>query len=541
MATTRRVPARRFGRAVATTVALVLLAAACGGDGGDGDGGVDAGAPASTTPPTLAAETETPPATPTGVLRMSSTLYPLSLDPQRDTNFKGVWFYPMYDSLTMQDAKGELQPWLATAWERPDPLTWRFTLRDDVTFHDGSAFDAGVVKKNLDRTKADKASPHASVVAPIDEVVVVDPTTVEVKFSRPSPAFPVEMSNNAGMMVSGKAIEEGRDLTRSPAGSGGWIWDESKSVPQQSETYNANPDYWNPGVVHVQQVVITHINDINARHNALEGGQIDIVDDGAIGRRADLEAKGFRAIGYPVTMEAIIIMDRNGTITPELADPKVREAISWLIDREGYLDAVHNGEGSAVAGLFPPGVKWHDPTLDTARTYDVAKAKQLLEEAGVGDGFTVRVPTYAALDQKLGAFAQMLAPAGITVELVQVQSGVIAAEYRQGKWAMGYALPRQSHPFTQYAQYFSNAGTYNPFGMTDTADLDPRVIEAAQLDDDEAKPLWDAIQRDELEKNLLMPMGHTGIISYLGPNVRGDAFVGAEQPSPHPHGLWLSS
>lgn len=524
----------RRARITAALLGVALIAVACGG--GD-DSGDESAAQSSTTEQ----ETEQPPATPTGVLRMSSTLYPLSLDPQRDTNFKGVWFYPMYDSLTMQDAKGEPQPWLATSWERPDPLTWRFTLRTDVTFHDGSHFDATVVKKNIDRTKADKASPHAAVVAPITEVVVVDPTTVEVKFKTPSPAFPTEMSNNAGMMVSGQAIDSGADLTRAPAGSGGWILDASKSIPQQSETYNANPNYWNPDVVHVQQIVITHINDINARHNALESGQIDIVDDGAIARTKDLESKGFESIAFPVTMEGIIIMDRTGKLQPELANPKVREAIAWLVDREGYLEAVHNGEGSDVAGLFPPGIKWHVEGLDEARDVDLQKAKALLAEAGYANGFTVQMPSYAALDQKIGAFAQMVAPAGIKVELIQSQSGVVAAEYRQGKWAIGYALPRQTHPFSQFQQYLNNSGTYNPFGATDTADLQAKVNQAAAMDDDAAKPLWDEIQREAIEKNILLPLGHTGIIAFLSEKVHGDAYLGGEQPSPHPHGLWISS
>ncbi|MEA3215181.1 MAG: peptide/nickel transport system substrate-binding protein, partial [Acidimicrobiia bacterium] len=467
---------RPWVRLLAALAGCAMVTAACGGGGGSGPG--EEGA----TPSSGAIQEQAkPPAAPTGTLRMTSTLYPLSLDPQRDTNFKGTWFYPMYDSLTMQDAKGEPQPWLATSWQRPDPTTWRFKLRTDVVFHDGSAFDATVVKKNIERTKSDKASPHASIFAPVSEVVVVDPQTVDIRFSTPSPAFPLEMSNNAGMMVSGKAIDSGADLTRSPAGSGGWIWDASKSIPNQSETYNANPNYWNKAVVHVQQIVVTHINDINARHNALESGQIDIVDDGALGRKKDMEAKGFRSLSFPVTFEGIIIMDRAGKISPELANPKVREAITWLIDREGYLSAVHNGEGSAAAGLFPPGSKWHDPSLDKHRDVDVAKAKKLLGEAGYPNGFSVRVPSYAALDQKLGAFAQMLAPAGIKVELVQVQSGVIAAEYRQGKWAIGYSLPRQAHAFTQYAQYISPKATYNAFALTDLDDLATKAQQAAAL------------------------------------------------------------
>lgn len=528
---------RTKARVLIALACVGLIAASCGGDDGGG-GAASETTEAKTVTSGSLVETEKPPAEPTGVLRMSSTLYPLSLDPQRDTNFKGVWFYPMYDSLTMQDAKGEPQPWLATSWERPDPLTWRFKLRTDVTFHDGSKFDATVVKKNIERTKADKASPHASIVAPIKEVVVVDPATVDVKFTTASPAFPIEMSNNAGMMVSGKAIDEARDLTRDPQGSGGWIWDKAASVPNQSETYNANPNYWKKDVVHVRQIVITHINDITARHNALEAGQIDVVDDGAPGRRKDLESKGFKAIGFPVTMEGIIIPDRGGNLTPELGNPKVREAITWLIDRKGYLAAVHNGEGTANAGTYPPGTKWHNASLDEFRKVDVAKAKALMAEAGVSE-FTIKMPSYAALDQKLQAFATMVKPAGINIELVQVQSGVIAAELRQGKWAASYSLSRQAHPFTQYQQYAATTGTYNPFKLTDMTDLDAKAAEAAKLSDDQAKPLWDEIQKGILERGFFFPMGHTGIISFISKNVRGNAFVGAEQPSPHPHGLWI--
>jgi peptide/nickel transport system substrate-binding protein len=517
--------------------ACSLLAGACGG--GDDDGDAAQGGDAQTTTSAVEDQGQAP-AEPAGTLRMTSRFYPLSLDPQRDTNYKGAWFYPMYDSLTMQDAEGELQPWLATSWERPDPLTWRFKLRNDVTFHDGSPFDATVVKKNFERTKADKASPHAGVFNPMTEVVVVDPHTVDVKFSTPSPTFPLSMSNNAGMMVSGKAIDSGADLTRSPAGSGGWIWDPSASVPQQSESYNINPNYWNKDVVHVQRIVVVHINDNTARHNALESGQVDIVDDAQPGRRGDFEAKGFKTITFPVSFDSVHIFDRGGQLQPQLADPRVREAITWLIDREGYLEVIHNGEGSPAAGLFPPGSKWHDPALDDYRTVDVARAKELLEEAGYGDGFTLRVPSYASIDQKVGAIAQMLAPAGITVEAVQVQSGVIAAEYRQGKWAFGLGLPRSTHPYTMFADFVAPDSTYNPFKATDTEALVAKAEEAAALSDDEAKPLWDELQREILDLGIFFPLGHVGITSYLGETVRGDAHLGGDQPSPHPHGLWLN-
>ena len=335
-------------RLVALLAAASLGAIACGGSGGGDEEGADAGGVGGN-PAAIQDEGQPPPA-PAGTLRLTSRFYPLSLDPQRDTNYKGVWFTPMYDSLTVQDAAGDLQPWLATSWERPDPLTWRFELRTDVTFHDGSAFDASVVKKNFDRTKADKASPHAGVFNPMKEVVVIDTDTVEVRFTTPSPTFPLSLSNNPGMMVSGKAIDSGADLTRSPAGSGGWILDPSQSLPQQSETYNRNPSYWKPDVVHVEKIIVVHINDNTARHNALMSDQVDVVDDAQGGRREDMEAKGFRTITFPVTFDSVHVFDRGGHLQPELADPRVREAITWLIDREGYLEVVHNGHGSAAAG-----------------------------------------------------------------------------------------------------------------------------------------------------------------------------------------------
>src|SRR5690606_2992565 len=135
-------------------------------------------------------------------------------------------------------------PSLATAWEAVDATTWRFELRDDVTFHDGTPFAAEAAKANIERQAATEGNPNASVLAPLDGVDVVDPYTVDVRFTEPAPAFPLEMSMVMGMMASPAAFET--DMTRAPAGSGPWIWNQSDSQAGVVEVFDVNPDYWAP-------------------------------------------------------------------------------------------------------------------------------------------------------------------------------------------------------------------------------------------------------------------------------------------------------
>src|SRR5690606_35898318 len=111
-----------------------------------------------------------------------------------------------------------------------------------------------VVKANLERQASTEGNPNASVFTTLESVEVVDDHTVDVVFSEPSPAFPLEMSMVMGMMVSPNALDA--DLTRAPAGSGPWIWQEDESQAGVVEVFELNPDYWNPDAQGVERIEV---------------------------------------------------------------------------------------------------------------------------------------------------------------------------------------------------------------------------------------------------------------------------------------------
>lgn len=474
---------------------------------------------------------------PEGTLRIGAVVALTSFDPQASTDFAASFLYPEYDTLTQQDANGEPQPSLATSWERVDELTWRYELRDDVTFHDGSKFDATVVKKNIDRAQGLASTPSAAQLKSIAEARVVDPYTIDLVYKSPTAVSPIDLSLTAGMMISGAAIDAGTDLTRAPAGSGAWIWNAAESKEGSTQVYDLNPNYWNPAAQGVERVTVLHIGDSQARVNALIAGEVDMIDGASTSLQSSIEDAGAQLVTNPIGFSGLFLGDRVGLLSPELEDPRVREAIGLSIDRVGYQEAVDSGIGEASVGFFPAGTKWHDSQLADAPEPDYDKAKELLKEAGYPNGFTFKLATYPTIDAGVQAIVQMLAPAGINVELVQIQ-GNGTAEVIKGNFVGTWVSTRAQHPQTLYQNYVATNGTLNQaFQATDMTDLDARMAEAATLTDDDAqKTIYDEVFREIVDRNFLFVFNHAGNAGAVGHGVIG-AYLGGGQLGPRPTGV----
>jgi len=187
---------RNFLRLMGIGGAVVVggpLLAACGSDTGS------SGAAAS-------AEGD-----PNGTLTMAYHLATNSMDPLRMTTGQFVTFmYPVYDTLTMLDENGDAAPMLATKWEyAPDGLSLTLTLRDDVTFHDGTPFAADAVKANLARVLATTDSPVRSQAKTIASVTVQSPTSVVIALTGPDASLPAVFADRVGAMVSPPALTSG--------------------------------------------------------------------------------------------------------------------------------------------------------------------------------------------------------------------------------------------------------------------------------------------------------------------------------------------
>src|SRR5213595_3799120 len=194
--------------------------------------------------------------------------------------------YAMYDSLVRVTPKGEIIPWLAEKWETSsDGKTVTFTLRTDAKYHDGTAFDAESVKWNIERYKTTQGSLRTADLGSVDNVQVVDPSTV--KFNLKSAFAPLlgALVDRAGMMVSKKVVDAmGADFTVKPfkAGTGPFILTEA--VKNDHYTLEKNPDWWGKDAAgnklpFLDKIIVKPIIDGDVRLTNLRTGQVQVVNN----------------------------------------------------------------------------------------------------------------------------------------------------------------------------------------------------------------------------------------------------------------------
>lgn len=539
-----------IGRWLALLLALVLLASACGGDD---DGGTEAGETDEETTETTAGGISTTvggsdeaeeedegdeaeAAAASGVLRMVEFSPVTTFDPAGAQTAQSAYLYPEYDTLTRQNADFTLSPALATAWDQPDPNTWVFQLRDDVTFHDGSAFDAQVAADNMNRAKAFEGNPNAATWAAMDSAEATGDHELTVTFARPSPQFPIQMSMVMGMMVSGEAIAADADLSRAPAGSGPWVWSEGDSEAGVTEVFTLFDGYWNPADQGVERVEVTAVPDNNARANALLSGDADIMATTRDAQIDELVDAGNELITVPNNFHYLVLTGRDGSIDDALADERVRQAIALSIDREAYNASIIAGKGDGLGGVYPPAFgDWHDSSLDDFMAYDPERAQELLAEAGYEGGVTIQMPVMPAIQPHMDLTIQMLGATGIEVEIIQINNGELGPRTRQGEWGATWFRDLLYHPANDLPK-FLEGGTYDLFDVEDTADLAEMANEAAGLSPEEAKPIYAEIVRELMDRGIVIALGHAGQNTTYAPNVTG-VVMGLNMQAPMPYGV----
>jgi ABC-type transport system substrate-binding protein len=331
-----------------------------------------------------------------------------SLDPVVNTaSYGGAFLAPAYETLLKESADGAFSPGLATAWSFPDPKTFRMTIRQGVKFSDGTPLDAAAVVANINRGKTFPGSTVATPLKPIASATAVDPSTVELKLSAPFPALSEVLSDKAGMMVSPAAFGA-PDLGTKPVGTGPFLLTEYH--PQSNAIFQRNPNYWGApaGVARVEVRVYT---DTNAGMNALVSGQVDAF---TLSTSTDFKmiSGNLKRVDFPAATVEHLELNYDG----KFADQRVRQAVSYAIDRNAIRDFA--GFGTPVDQYAAPTSPLYSQQLAGAYPHDVAKAKQLLAEAGVPNlsfdlYFTARPYT-----QQLAQILQgQLRDAGITVNL----------------------------------------------------------------------------------------------------------------------------
>ena len=327
-----------------------------------------------------------------GSLRVVYAEEPKNLHPQIDSGTEGVYVQmQIYDSLLILGPNGEFVPGLATDMpEQPDEATYVFRLREGVTFHNGKPFTADDVLWTFDRLLGKfhelNSTQAARFAGQIERVEKIDDYTVQIMLKQPWADFIPLMAGDKYMRIMQKdaelenPVEYGETVV---VGTGPFKFKEW--VRGDHLTLVRNEEYWGDPA-YVDEVVYKAIPEESTRMNALKAGEIDILLAPALKDLPELENdSNFQVLAAEAgNMKR---MAYNTTREP-FTDVKVRQALYYAIDRQEIVDGIYYGYASVGQGILPPWNEANNPE-QTYYPYDPEKARQLLAEAGYGDGTTL--------------------------------------------------------------------------------------------------------------------------------------------------------
>jgi peptide/nickel transport system substrate-binding protein len=443
------------------------------------------------------------------------------LDPHMGTDIPSanVYHNKIFETLVIQDENMEFQPGLATEWERTDDLTWEFTLREDVEFHDGELFNAEAVKANLERvTDEDFASPRADLFNMINDIEIID--DYQIKFTTEYPFSPLlaNFAHYSGGMISPKAIEEDSSgevlLNENPAGTGPFIF--SSWEPGDEIVLERNDTYWNEPA-NVDAVTFKVIPEGQTRISMVETGNAHIaepintndiiqVDESENMHLYRSEGLGVDYIGFNTQKEPF-------------DDKLVRQAISHALDTETIIDHVYNGVGVYADGPIGPAVIGHDPDM-AGLEYDVEKAKELLTEAGYPDGFETTIWTnddQARMDA-VEVVQYQLNEIGIDASIEVIEWGAYLEGTSTGEhdmFILGWSNMTGDGDYNQYFLFHSDSvGTPGNRSFYVNEEVDALIDEARRESDPyERVELYHQVQEIEKEDAPMAYLRHTEYIA----------------------------
>lgn len=389
----------------------------------------------------------------------------------------------VYNGLLTFNDKLEIQPDLAESYTVDSPTQYTFKLRKGVKFHNGRELKATDVKYSLERIADEKTgSPRRTELTPIDKIETPDDYTVVIKLKNPYSPLLAILANRTTAIVPKEVVDaNGGKMDKVAVGTGPFKFVEY--VPNTRTKLEKNPDYFVKGQPLLDAVIYQPIPDDTARSTAVRTGAVDMIEyapakDLALFKsdsKIVLTGEGNNNVRY---------LAFNTKVKP-FDNVKVRQAIAWAVDRKAVLDAAVSGAGTELnAGPFLPSF-W--PGLQQPYyKQDLAKAKQLLTEAGYPNGFKAKLkntPTYAFLGNAGIVVQEQLKAVGIEFEIISLEWSVFLRDYLAKDFeaiVSGYSAFVDPHPPLD-GTYVT--GRQNNFMSYSNPKFDELVAKAATISD----------------------------------------------------------
>ena len=322
-----------------------------------------------------------------GVLKAAFSADPAGFDPVRGpSGMSHVVIEQVYSTLMALDPDAKPYPELAESYEvSEDGLQYTFKLRPGVTFHNGDDLTAEDVKFSFDRLRAkDSGYSYGSQVETIVSVDTVDKHTVRFKLSRRTGPFLVYMAFPGSSIVPKKLVESGHDLNANPVGSGPFKFISYE--PRSAIKFERNTHYFQDSKPYFDAMEYRIIPDITALTNAVMSGEVNFSNEippkdwATVTTNPNLKTQTLEGSRYYWLLP-------NNTVKP-LDNPKVRQAIGLALDRKALVAGAFFGQATPIVGGVIPEWNWgHSDVKFFGEHAEPAKAKALLAEAGVPNGF----------------------------------------------------------------------------------------------------------------------------------------------------------
>jgi peptide/nickel transport system substrate-binding protein len=518
-------------------VLLALVAAACGDDDDDDAGGEtpetgDVGGTddsvatdesvvtddaTTTAPDDTTADTEAPASdepVPGGEVTILQYNEVATLDPHVLTTSGGAGgqrLFPFYGALvTYVHETQEVRPLLAASLESNDDFTvWTLTVRDGVTFSDGTPFTAEAVKVNWERiANPETRSPGITTALSVTSMTVVDDVTLEITLAGPNANFDKAVSNsNLNFVISPQALADGVDLNAETAGAGPYVLEEWRRDDRM--TMVRNETYFDAPRPYIDRIEYRVVVDDGQRVDTF--GTDDTVDAAWFFNTVQLgeaagERDGAEIVAIQVPNSPVLAM--NNAAAP-FDDPRVRRAVMLGMDREAFADVTVGEEAEGATNIVPEDSPWYSPMGDLP-DYDPEAAQALFDEVAAETGAPVSFSISGFQNnEEITQYVQTTLNQFDNVEVEHVSNDsatgvglVIQGDYQMSSWGFPFLDPAALYRFAESTQFTNFAKYANP-------EVDALLAESLRTQDfDERYAIYEQVFAHLIEDAAWLPYYH---------------------------------
>jgi peptide/nickel transport system substrate-binding protein len=437
-----------------------------------------------------------------GTLTVALSADPDKLDPTLSRSLYSRYvFHTMCEKLYDLGSDAKVVPQLATALPTisPDGLSYTISLKQGVKFADGGTLDSNAVKISINRGLTLAGSGRKSELGPITGVETPDPNTVVIKLSKPFAPLTAALADRAGMVLSPAAVAKlGANFSTAPVCVGPFKF--ASRVAQNSIKVVKDPLYYDAAKVHLDAIEYRIITDSSIRSANLKSGDAQVADSlstqdaPTLQKDSSMTVLQSDSLGYQGL--TINVANANGIgnplkqlDTPIAKDPRVRQALGLSIDREALVKTIFNGLNSVACSPVSPKSEFTSDAAQVCPPHDPAKAKQLLQDAGVQAPYKVTMitsnnPDSLRLAQALQA---MVKEGGFELVIKPVEYASLLDQQDRGDFELlQLGWSGRVDPDANIYNFVGTTGSQNVAGYS-SPDVDKLLTDARQSTDEQQR------------------------------------------------------